>query len=120
MNAIEMIHKQMDGKPSGSLENSIGGILIEICKKSLKAEELLAQDLTVAELSLTACGKAIYKYAEKHHKGNSWSCPVFELSIENPVIKVILDFYKIPPEWLGAPASAPKATPKVRNLLDFI
>lgn len=120
MNAIELIRKQMNGKPCGSLENGVGGILIEICKKSIKAEELLAQDLSASKTSLTDCGKAIYKYAEKHKDGKCFGCAIFEINPENPIIKVILDFYKIPTEWLSNAASEPKATPKVRNLLDFI
>lgn len=79
---------------------TIGQILMEVARTSERATELIEQDLAVPEMSLEACGKALKEYARKHQKGGCWACAVFGLGADNPAIKVILDFYKIPNAWV--------------------
>lgn len=101
-------------------------ILKEICKTSKQAEELILQDLTVPAMSLEKCFSAIYEYARKNKTEKCFSCAVFGIDSENEVIKIILDFYKIPNEWINANLSdktieqpIPQSNAKV-SLLDLM
>lgn len=85
----------------------IGEILREVCAQSAQAAELIEQDLTVPELSLDRCAAALKEYARKHQQGGAWSCGGFSIDPENPAIKVILDFYKIPSDWVRSGAGGP-------------
>ena len=88
---------------------ALGEVLREIGKVSEQARTLIEQDLDNPEMSLERCGKALYDYASKNRSGNSFACAVFGIDPENAVIRLILDFYKIPPEWLmGSEPAEPK------------
>lgn len=78
----------------------IGEILLHLGQQNEQIAELIEQDLANREMSIEACGKALYDYAKKHQKGGSWACAVFGMNPDNPVIKLILDFYKIPSAWV--------------------
>ena len=52
-------------------------------------------------MSLEKCADALRDYARKHQEGGSWSCCVMGFEPDNEAVMVILDFYKIPPEWFG-------------------
>ena len=73
----------------------IGEILLHLGQQNEQIAELIEQDLANREMSIEACGKTLYDYAKKHQKGGSWACAVFGMNSDNPVIKLILDFYKI-------------------------
>ncbi len=79
----------------------IGKILCEIGEKSPQAAEMIEQDLTNAEMGLEQCYKVLYDYAAKHAEGGFFGFEGFEITPENPAIRMILDFYHIPHEWLA-------------------
>ena len=95
---------------------------MEISKISKDAAELIEQDLEIPEMSLEKCFNSIYEYAKKNKKGNAFSCAVFKIDAENEIIKIILDFYKIPTEWIVVDdkPKAKTATEPKKNLLDLI
>ncbi len=85
----------------------IGKLLREVCAASPRAAALVEQDLANPELSLEGCWKALKDYARKHQAGGFWGCAVFGADPENEVVKVVLDFYRIPPEWIGEGQTEP-------------
>lgn len=85
---------------------AVGKILDEICRKSEKAWELIEQDLENKDMSFEKCFEALKKHARKHQTGGCWACPVTEVTPENEAVKVILDFYHVPEDWLGGAADA--------------
>ena len=85
---------------------AVGKILDEICRTNAKARELIEQDLDNPEMDLEKCFKALEKYAREHQTGGCWACPVTEVTPENEAVKVILDFYHVPKDWLGGAAGA--------------
>lgn len=89
----------------------VGKLLREICAASPQAAEVIEQDLANPELSLEGCWKALRDYAQKHQSGGFWGCAVFGADPENEVVKVVLDYYKIPAEWLGGGSAELAAQP---------
>ena len=85
---------------------AVGKILEEICKNCAKARELIEQDLDNPEMGLEMCFGTLKEYARKHQTGGCWACPVTEVTPENEAVKVILDFYHVPEDWLGGAADA--------------
>ncbi len=92
---------------------TIGQILMQLAHLSERTAELIEQDLTVKEMSLEACGKALKEYARQNQEGGCWACGVFGLDADNPALKVILDFYKIPSDWVFTSSAAAEDTPLV-------
>lgn len=105
---------------------AIGQILLEIGRRSEAAAQMIEQDLENEAMSLEACGKALYDYAKKNQKGGSWACAVFGLEPQNPVIQIVLDFYKIPSAWVfeqqpdAAPVTAPAHPEGVIDLMELL
>lgn len=81
---------------------AIGHVLRELCLRSERVAELIEQDMDVPELGLQQCSQALHAYAKKHQTRGCWACPIIEITPENEAVKVILDFYKIPEDWLIA------------------
>ncbi len=106
---------------SSGTARTIGEILREVCRISPQAAALVGQDLANPALSLEKCAGALKDYARKHQSGGCWSCAVFGIGPENEAVKVILDFYHIPPEWLGGGAASPaKASPAPGGKIDLM
>lgn len=82
----------------------IGAILLQLAEGSGKIAELIEQDLAAPEMSLEVCGKALKAYAQKNQEKGFWGC-AFELDKDNPVFRVIFDFYKIPSAWAFEPVA---------------
>lgn len=101
---------------------ALGGVLMEICKLSPQALELVEQDLDSSAMSIGNCFAALEKHARSKRENNCWACPVFEITPSNEVVKVILDFYKIPPGWLEgqAPGQGAPARGKAIDLFDLL
>ena len=105
---MKRLEEQMQAAGKDPNAQAIGGMLREIGRKSPQAAELIEQDLSAPTMSLKACFDALHKYAKAHQKQGCWSCAVFDIDPENAVVKFLLDFYKIPPEWIGGGADAPE------------
>ena len=106
---LPLLQNQM--KNAESYVYTIGQILMKLAEQSGQIATLIEQDLAVPELSLEACGKELLEYARKHQENGSWACAVFGLDAENPALKVILDFYKIPSAWVFETHSTDPAEP---------
>ncbi len=91
---------------------TIGEILYKVGEKSQQAAELIEQDLANAEMGLDKCFEALKAYAREHATNGFWACPVFKVTTKNEAVRVILDFYHIPHEWLDG-ESKPKNVVKV-------
>lgn len=74
----------------------VGAVLKEICKLSADHEEIILQDLEVEEMSLEKCFQAIYNHAKENQTNGCFAAPVFGIDMDNPIIKIIFDFYKLP------------------------
>ena len=107
---IPLLNAQM-AEAKAQHVRTIGEILVEVARVSERAAELIEQDLAVPEMSLEACGKVLKAYARKHQEGGCWACGGVSLDTENPAIKVILDFYKIPSAWVFETHSTDPAEP---------
>ena len=73
----------------------IGEVVLMIAQADEHAAEVIAADLDNPEMSLQKCFDALYEYAKKHQKNNSWCCVCNRFDPDNPVIQVVAEFYKI-------------------------
>ena len=113
---LPLLQNQM--KNAKSYVYTIGQILMKLAEQSGQIATLIEQDLAVPELSLEACGKELLEYARKHQENGYWACAVFGLDAENPALKVILDFYKIPSAWVFETHSTDPAEPMPMQAAD--
>jgi hypothetical protein len=79
---------------------AIGLLLQELAAIDKRILPMVEQDLENENMSLAKCYGALRDYAEKHKQGNSWACPVVGVDPDNEVIKIVMEFYKIPAEWI--------------------
>jgi len=82
---MEMLElkKQMQAASAPHVRG-IGEILLYLGQQNEQIAALIEQDLANREMSINACGKALYDYAKKHQKGGSWACAVFGMNSDNP------------------------------------
>lgn len=73
----------------------IGEVVLMIAEADRHAAEVIAADLDNPEMSFDKCFGALYEYAKKHQKNNSWCCVCNRFEPDNPVIKVVAEFYKV-------------------------
>lgn len=99
---MENLKNQIDNEKNLAVK-SVGLILQEICNKNHKIAKLIEQDLQNESMSIKKCFDNLHSYAKTHQSNGCWACPVFDITPDNEVIKVIIDFYKIPVEWLEEP-----------------
>ncbi len=85
-------------------ERQIGEVVLMIAEADERAAEVIAADLDNPEMSFDKCFEALRKYAKEHQKGGFWGCVCNSYDPENPVIKVVADFY-----GLALSQSAPKS-----------
>ena len=100
----------------------IGQVLREIGRMCPQAETLIEQDLENPEMSLEKCADAMKAYAKEHQSGGAWGCAVFGVDPKKEAVRVVMDFYKIPAEWLtggAVPGSAKPSGGKI-DLLDLL
>ena len=73
----------------------MGEVVLMIAQADEHAAEVIAADLDNPEMSFDKCFGALYEYAKKNQKNNSWCCVCNRFEPDNPVIKVAADFYKV-------------------------
>ena len=73
----------------------MGEVVLMIAQADEHAAEVIAADLDNPEMSFDKCFAALRAYAQKHQKGGFWGCMCNRFDPENPVIRVVADFYKI-------------------------
>ena len=88
--AIAAIEKQQAEVKARSPQWMVGEQLKDICRREPKSAELIAQDLTVKEMSITEAEKKIKAFADKHKTGN-FAC-VTPIEAE----KILREFYGLP------------------------
>ena len=95
----------------------VGEQLKEMAAADPKVEELLEQDLAVADMSLAAAEKKIKEYADKHKKGQ---CAVVPPQVAE---KILREFYGLPARDLqesdmpAAPANVVNNIISIEDLL---
>ena len=97
--SVEKIRKAVEAADGNARQ--IGEVVLMIAEADRHAAEVIAADLDNPEMSFDKCFGALYEYAKKHQKNNSWSCGGYDIDLDNPIINVICDFYKIPAEAFG-------------------
>lgn len=73
----------------------IGEFVLMIAEHDAHAAEVIAADLDNPEMSFDKCFAALYEYAKKHQKNNSWCCVCSSYEPDNPVIQFVAEFYKV-------------------------
>ena len=73
----------------------IGEVVLMIAEADRHAAEVIAADLDNPEMSFDKCFAALYEYAKKHQKNNSWCCVCNSYEPDDPVIQFVAEFYKV-------------------------
>lgn len=128
MNNMEKIRQKVQAEKPESGARQIGEVVLMIAAASEQAAEIIAADLDNESMSLGKCFEALRDYAKKHQKGGFWSGMCNSLDMENPVIQVVCDFYKLPkeafdeqkPKRLGETSEAATEGAGNIDLLDLI
>lgn len=102
------------------IENAIGELLREIGRVSPRAGTVIEADLKNPEMSAAKCAETLRAHAKKHQQGGFWGCACFGVNPENEVVKFVLDFYKIPAEWLAKEKPAAQTAAGRVNLMELI
>ncbi len=123
MNAVNKIKEIVD-KEERDGARQIGTVVLMVAEKSDKAAELILEDLKSPNMSLLNCFEALKKYAKANAKDGFWGCMCNSFNKDNPIIKVVMDFYKIPKEWFENEnprrLGTPPGTAGSVDLLDLI
>ena len=88
--AIKRIEEQQAKLKEGSPAWMVGEQLKDICRNEPKSAELIAQDLTVAEMSLEKAEKKIKNWADGHKTGN------FACVTPKKADEILRGFYGLP------------------------
>ena len=108
--AIQAIEAQQAKVKDRSPQWMVGEQLKDICRREPRSAELLAQDLKVEDMSITAAEKKIKAFADGHKTG-AFSC-VSPVEAEN----ILRKFYGLP-----APEKEPGGPgPQLIELADFL
>lgn len=105
----------------------MGEVVLMIAQADEHAAEVIAADLDNPEMSLQKCFDALYEYAKKHQKNNSWCCVCNRFEPDNPVIQVVAEFYKVPLDGVQPAAETKEpetqaltAEPEELDLMDLL
>lgn len=112
--ALRLIEEQQRAVKEGSAPWMVGEQLKDICRREPASAELIAQDLTVKEMSITEAEKKIKAFADKHKTGN-FAC-VTPMQAE----KILREFYRLPEGGGAEPVAAEKPERKTVDLADFL
>lgn len=91
--SVEKIRKAVEAARDNARQ--IGEVVLMIAEADRHAAEVIAADLDNPKMSFDKCFGALYEYAEKHQKNNSWCCVCNRFEPDNPVIQVVAEFYKV-------------------------
>lgn len=91
--SIEKIRKAVEAAKGNARQ--IGEVALMIAEADRHAAEVIAADLDNPEMSFDKCFGALYEYAKKHQKNNSWCCVCNRFEPDNPVIQIVAEFYKV-------------------------
>ena len=117
--AIAAIEEQQKTAKEESAVWMVGEQLKDICRREPAAAEIICQDLSVKEMSITAAEKQIKAWADKHKVGN-FAC-VTPMRAE----RILREFYHLP-EMAATAVALDGAAPerrkpgKVLDLSDFL
>lgn len=105
----------------------MGEVVLMIVQADEHAAEVIAADLDNPEMSFDKCFSALYEYAKKNQKNNSWCCVCNRFEPDNPVIQVVADFYKVPLDGVQPAAETKEpetqaltAEPEELDLMDLL
>ena len=105
----------------------MGEVVLMIAQADEHAAEVIAADLDNPEMSFDKCFAALRAYAQKHQKGGFWGYMCNRFDPENPVIRVVADFYKIKLDGAAAESEPDKqesqaltAEPDALDLMDLL
>ena len=105
----------------------MGEVVLMIAQADEHAAEVIAADLDNPEMSFDKGFAALRAYAQKHQKGGFWGCMCNRFDPENPVIRVVADFYKIKLDGAAAESEPDKkesqaltAEPDALDLMDLL
>ena len=110
-----IIREQQKGKEALP-EFTVGEHLLDIARRELGVAELLAQDLAVPEMDLTAAAAKIKEYSDKNHKSAKCFCVT-------PIVaeKILREFYHLPAADAAGDAKQPTGSPApIVDLADFL
>ena len=102
------------------IAGAIGELLREIGRISPQAGKVIEEDLKNPEMSAVKCAEALRAHAKKNQKNGFWGCACFGVDPENEVVKFVLDFYKVPAEWVSKEEPATKPAAGKVNLMELI
>lgn len=112
--AIRAIEAQQSKVKDRSPQWMVGEQLKDICRREPRSAELLAQDLKVAGMSITAAEKKIKAYADSHKTGN-FSC-VTPMEAD----RILREFYGLPELSAAPPPAADPPKRKIIDMMDFL
>lgn len=81
-------------------EKVLGEVMLEMYKMNDNIKEIIEGDIEHEDMTLAKCFKKLYDYANANKTNNCYATAVFKIDVENPVVKIILDFYSLPKSWL--------------------
>ncbi len=120
MNAVNKIKELVKKHEEGSCARQIGSVVLMIAEKSDKAAELILEDLSNPDMSLSKCFEALKEYAKANAKNGFWGCMCNSFDKDNPIIKVVMSFYKIPAEWFENPKRLGTKAPGAAGPVDLL
>lgn len=117
--AIRAIEAQQAKVTARSPQWMVGEQLKDICRREPRSAELLAQDLKVEAMSITAAEKKIKAFADGHKTGN-FSC-VTPMEAD----RILREFYGLPEPTAAVQPAPPESKPperkrKIVNMMDFL
>jgi len=117
--AIRAIEAQQSKVKDRSPQWMVGEQLKDICRREPRSAELLAQDLKVYGMSITAAEKKIKAYADAHKTGD-FSC-VTPMEAD----RILREFYGLPEPAAAVQPVPPESKPperkrKIVNMMDFL
>ena len=112
--AIRAIEAQQAKVKDRSPQWMVGELLKDICRREPRSAELLAQDLKVYGMSITAAENKIKAYADSRKTGN-FSC-VTPMEAD----RILREFYGLPEPSAAPPPTDDPPERKIIDLSDFL